>query len=143
MANRNPPSKGFVLDPKLDEDTIEINRLHFCRVLLMNDSNYPWLILVPQIQNIRELHELPPKYLSEVISEIVSISKEMQELFNPDKINVAALGNQVSQLHIHIIARFKNDIAWPFPVWGVNPIKKYNDEELKKLTLVLQAKLFS
>ena len=86
---------------------------------------------------------MPPKYLSEVISEIVSISKEMQELFKPDKINVAALGNQVSQLHIHIIARFKNDIAWPFPVWGVNPIKKYNDEELKKLTLVLQAKLFS
>ncbi|MBI36509.1 MAG: hypothetical protein CL568_02880 [Alphaproteobacteria bacterium] len=139
----NLPSADFKVDPKLAEDTIEINRLHFCRVLLMNDSNYPWLILVPQIKNIRELHELPPECFKGVFSEITFISKEMEKLFKPDKLNVAALGNQVSQLHIHIIARFKNDAAWPLPVWGANPIKKYGEDELETLISEIQANLFS
>ncbi|MCZ6511581.1 MAG: HIT family protein, partial [Alphaproteobacteria bacterium] len=109
----------FDLHPQLAADTVEVARWACSRVLLINDATYPWLILVPQRPGLRELHDLSADDLAQVTAEIVGASEAMERLFRPDKMNVAALGNQVSQLHIHVIARFEDDPAWPKPVWGV------------------------
>jgi diadenosine tetraphosphate (Ap4A) HIT family hydrolase len=120
----SPPS-DFELHPQLAADTIEVDRWACCRVLLMNDASYPWLILVPQRPGLRELHNLPADDLALATGEIVRASQAMERLFEPVKLNVAALGNQVAQLHIHVIARFDDDPAWPKPVWGVAPAVPY------------------
>ena len=92
----------------------------------MNDANHPWVILVPQRANIREIHELSDADQVQLIRESSRVSRTMAELFKADKMNVAALGNMVPQLHIHHIARFQNDAAWPNPVWGKYPAKSYD-----------------
>lgn len=109
---------NFSLHPRLAADTVEITRLPLCRVLLMNDANHPWVILVPQRANIREIHELSDADQVQLIRESSRVSRTMAELFKADKMNVAALGNMVPQLHIHHIARFQTDAAWPAPIWG-------------------------
>ena len=121
----SPPS-DFELHPQLAADTIEVDRWACCRVLLMNDASYPWLILVPQRPGLCELHDLPADDLALATGEIVRASQAMERLFEPVKLNVAALGNQVAQLHIHVIARFDDDPAWPKPVWGVAPAVPYD-----------------
>jgi diadenosine tetraphosphate (Ap4A) HIT family hydrolase len=116
---------NFELHPQLTADTIEVDRWGCCRVLLMNDASYPWLILVPQRPGLRDLHDLPPEDLAAATAEIVRASQALEALFEPVKLNVAALGNQVPQLHIHVIARFEDDPAWPKPIWGVAPAVPY------------------
>jgi diadenosine tetraphosphate (Ap4A) HIT family hydrolase len=125
-----PVSETFELHPQLATDTIEIDRWDCCRVLLMNDASYPWLILVPQRADVRELHKLSADDLALATAEIVRASKAMERLFQPVKMNVAALGNMVPQLHIHVIARFTDDAAWPNPVWGAAPAVPYGADEL-------------
>lgn len=133
----------FLLHPTLERDTVEIARLKLCRVLLMRDSTYPWLILVPERENLRDLDDLSPDDQALAMAEITQVSKTMKELFHPDKMNVAALGNVVEQLHIHVIARFKEDLAWPKPVWGVLPPKDYENAErdtlIARLALALKS----
>ncbi len=119
-------ASDFDLHPQLTADTVEAARWDCCRVLLMNDATYPWLILVPQRPDLRELHDLSADDLAQVTVEIVRASQAMESLFKPVKMNVAALGNQVPQLHIHVIARFEDDPAWPKPVWGVAPAAPYD-----------------
>lgn len=121
----------FTLNQKLKEDTVEIAQLQLSLVLLMKDSSFPWLILVPVRENIREIHELTGKDRSILIEEISLSSQVIKGLYSPDKINVGALGNIISQLHIHVIGRCKTDRSWPGPVWGTGPLKPYSDEELK------------
>lgn len=121
----------FTLNQKLKEDTVEIVQLQLSLVLLMKDSSFPWLILVPVRESIREIHELTGKDRSILIEEISLSSQVIKRLYSPDKINVGALGNIIPQLHIHVIGRFKTDSAWPGPVWGAGPLKPYSDEELK------------
>jgi len=111
----------FQLHPTLANDTIEVAQWPLCRVLLMNDSRYPWLILVPARADIKEMHDLNAADQTQMISEIDRASRVLSDLFAPDKINVGALGNIVQQLHIHVVARFKTDDAWPGPVWGAHP----------------------
>ncbi len=111
-------SASFVLDPRLKSDCIYIDDLALCRVLLMDDAQYPWLILVPRIANISEIHQLNTNEQQQLICESSALSKAMARRFGPDKMNIANLGNIVSQLHLHLVARFKNDPAWPGPVWG-------------------------
>jgi diadenosine tetraphosphate (Ap4A) HIT family hydrolase len=131
----------FVLDPRLAADTIEVDRWDLSLVLLMNDANYPWLILVPQRPGLRDIHDLLPPDLLRLSAEIVRASNLLIGLFpeggKPDKMNVAALGNQVPQLHVHVIARFVNDPAWPKPVWGAVPPQPYTEvaraQRLKRL----------
>ena len=130
MNEKAPASTDFDLHPKLAADTVEVDRWACCRVLLMNDANYPWLILVPQRPGVRELHDLPAEDLAQVTAEMVRASQAMERLFEPVKMNVAALGNQVPQLHIHIIARSETDPAWPKPVWGVVPGTPYGGGDL-------------
>jgi len=120
----------FQLDTKLAADTVEIDRWTLCRVLLMNDANYPWLILVPERPGLRDFHDLAPADLAVMSAEIVRASQALQSLFDPVKLNVAALGNQVPQLHVHAIARQSDDAAWPKPVWGAAPAVPYNEAAL-------------
>ena len=120
----------FELHPQLAADTVSICSLRLCEVLLLNDSNFPWLVLVPARTDLRDLHHLSPDDMVTAGREISRASEVLVELFVPDKINVAALGNMVPQLHIHVVARFKDDAAWPNPIWGVVPAQAYVADEL-------------
>lgn len=123
----------FTLHPTLARDTVEVARLPLCRVLLMRDRRHPWLILVPEREAIREIHELPAVDRTVLMEEIARVSAVMARLFQADKINVGALGNVVPQLHVHVIARFAADAAWPGPVWGSGPAEPYADAEIEDL----------
>jgi len=119
----------FELHPRLNEDCMTIGHFPLCVLLLMNDSNYPWFILVPQRQGIREIFELNEDDQRQLLRESSCLSSVLAEHFRADKINVAALGNMVPQLHIHHIARFTGDPAWPAPVWGHTAATAYGVEE--------------
>ncbi len=116
----------FTLHPQLERDTIFIADLPLSRALLMNNHLFPWVILVPREPQIQEIMQLAVSQQHQLMDEITAVSQAMQAIFSPDKLNIAALGNQVPQLHIHIIARFKNDTAWPNPVWGKG-VELYGD----------------
>jgi len=120
----------FTLHHQLEHDTYWLADLALCRVLLMNNQLFPWVILVPRIENASEIIDLKPEDRSQLMEEISQISLAMKALFKPDKLNVAALGNQVPQLHIHIIARFTQDSAWPNPVWGKGHVPYENAQML-------------
>ena len=109
----------FSLHPQLAADTTELARWPLSLVLLMDDGRFPWLILVPQRGGMREIHDLPAAERAVLVEEIARAGRLMQSAFRADKINTAALGNQVPQLHVHIIARFIGDLAWPNPIWSL------------------------
>jgi diadenosine tetraphosphate (Ap4A) HIT family hydrolase len=132
---------SFLLHPTLARDTVEVTRLPLCRVLLMRDRRFPWLILVPEREAVREIHELSPADRAELIEEIARAGEALQRLFQPDKLNVGALGNVVPQLHVHVVARFATDSAWPGPVWGSGAAEAYPDAELAELRERLAAAL--
>lgn len=123
----------FELAPELKRDCIELADWPLCKVLLLNDSQYPWFILVPRQNNLKEIIDLSEQNQIVFIKESAILSKLIQEVFAPDKLNVAAIGNMVPQLHIHHIARFKNDVAWPAPVWGKFPVKPYSNEQIGEI----------
>jgi diadenosine tetraphosphate (Ap4A) HIT family hydrolase len=123
----------FELHPGLNEDCISIGSFPLCRLLLMNDSNYPWFILVPRRAGIREVFELSEDDQRQLLRESSALSRIISDHFKADKINVAALGNMVPQLHIHHIVRYESDPAWPAPVWGHTAAKPYSEQELSEL----------
>jgi len=131
------------LHPQLQADTVEIGRFPLCRLLLMKDANYPWCILVPDRAEITEICQLAAGDQMQLMRESVALSEALMQVFRPDKLNIAALGNVVPQLHVHHIARFRTDPAWPAPVWGRVPAAKYQpgglDEVAAKLRSVLGA----
>ena len=129
----------FELHPRLAQDTFEVGVLPLCRVLLMNDLAYPWCVLVPQRASIREIHHLEPADQLQLLQEISGVSSAMESAFSADKMNVAALGNVVPQLHVHIIARFEADPVWPAPVWGKLPPQPYPHADRKQRVLKLHA----
>ena len=120
---------SFRLHPQLAKDCLVIQDLDLCRLLLMNDKNYPWCILVPMRDNKQDIYQLAPIEQIQLIEESSQLSRIMMELFQGNKMNVAALGNVVPQLHIHHIVRFENDPSWPKPVWGQKPAVGYSDQE--------------
>ncbi len=122
----------FELHQKLKEETFVIGSFPLCLLLLNNDSNYPWFILVPQRENIKEIFELSEGDQVELIKESSYLANVLQKNYRSQKINIAALGNVVPQLHIHHIVRYKIDAAWPNPVWGKISPKPYS-KELKDL----------
>ncbi|WP_429090198.1 HIT domain-containing protein [Aeromonas rivipollensis] len=122
----------FELHPRLQADTQILGDLPLCRVLLAKDSQYPWLILVPRIAGLREIHHLPPEQQQQLMQESCAVATLMEEALGPDKINVAALGNLVPQLHLHHVARFSTDAAWPGPIWGVHPAIPYQAQDLRQ-----------
>ncbi|WP_188914281.1 HIT family protein [Salinarimonas ramus] len=109
---------GFALDPRLDGDTVPVGDLALSSVLLMNDARHPWLILVPRRAGMVEIADLSEADAAALMAEIRIASRVLLEVAKPDKINVGTLGNMVAQLHVHVIARFASDPAWPGPVWG-------------------------
>lgn len=123
----------FTLAPELARDCIEVVDWPLCKVLLMNDSQYPWFILVPRKPNLKESIDLDDIDQLLLMKESAKLSLLLKEVFNPDKLNVAALGNMVPQLHIHHIARFKSDAAWPAPVWGKFASVPYTNEQVEQL----------
>lgn len=123
---------SFQLHPTLDADTHLISAIGDCQILLMDDARFPWLILVPQASDVRELYELSEQQQQQTYRAILRISKTLAQHTHADKMNVAALGNQVPQLHIHIIARYQTDAAWPGPVWGVGQVERYSKIELEQ-----------
>lgn len=131
----------FSLHTQLAADTSLIGRLSGCLLLLMNDARYPWLILVPEQDGLRELHELNDKTFQAVTRAIKSLSASLQALTEAPKMNIAALGNLVPQLHIHIIARHHDDAAWPRPVWGEGTPEPYSEDERQVLLATLREKL--
>lgn len=130
----------FVLNKQLEGDSFFIKDLEICRVLLMNNSDFPWLILVPKIENAVELTDLPFEIQSKILQEINLAAKFLQKKFSPQKINIATLGNMVRQLHIHVIARFENDPAFPKPVWGF-ATKKYDNVVAQNLIIQIKNEL--
>jgi len=127
----------FSLHPQLEKDCIELGNFELCRLLLMNDSNYPWFILVPEREDKTELFELDDDDLQLYIKESNFLAQILKHYFYADKINIAALGNVVPQLHIHHIARYENDPGWPAPVWGAHPAIAYTEEQLNKIMDVI------
>jgi diadenosine tetraphosphate (Ap4A) HIT family hydrolase len=119
------PDAAFELHPQLAADTHPVGDLPLCRVLLMDDANWPWVILVPRRPDLREICELSDADQHTLIRESSLVASNLIELFNADKLNVAALGNQVPQLHLHHIVRHTYDPAWPKPVWGALPRQPY------------------
>jgi diadenosine tetraphosphate (Ap4A) HIT family hydrolase len=117
-------SPHFKLDERLEADCEFVANLGVCSLLLMNNASVPWFILVPSVMRATELTELPMEQQQQVLHEMNQVAAMVTSLYNPDKLNIGALGNVVSQLHIHIIGRFTNDPAWPSPVWGHHFPKK-------------------
>ena len=136
----------FVLDPRLAQDTLHIGDFPLCRLLLMNDANYPWFILVPRREEVSELFQLDAADQRSLLRETSLLAEVIKDTFKADKMNVATLGNVVSQLHMHVIVRRRGDAAWPAPVWGRQPAVPYTEEQVllvrDKLRLVLDPQDF-
>lgn len=120
---------GFQLHPQLARDTLPVARLGGCRLLLMNDRRWTWCLLVPEVPDVRELHELPAPARARVLELACRLSEALQREFSGDKMNLAALGNMVPQLHLHVIVRQVGDAAWPAPVWGRGEAVPWPQEE--------------
>jgi diadenosine tetraphosphate (Ap4A) HIT family hydrolase len=114
------------LDPKLAADTVPIGDLALSRVLLANDANYPWLILVPRMPGVTEITDLDPNEQVQLLGEIDNAARVLKSVTEYEKLNVAALGNVVAQLHVHVIGRRHSDAAWPKPIWGAVPPVAYD-----------------
>ena len=121
-------SVAFLLDPRLEADTHAIGDLPLCELRLMDDARFPWLVLVPRIAGARELLDLDDGDQRALLAEINLVGRAIETLWRPDKLNIAALGNVVPQLHVHVIARFTSDPAWPQPVWGRGERIAYSDD---------------
>ena len=132
---------GFELHPQLVKDCVEVIDLPLDRVLLMNDANYPWLVLVPRRPGLRELYELGEADLATFWRESALVGRRMMAHFGGLKFNVAALGNQVPQLHVHHVVRSAEDAAWPRPIWGVVPMKPYAADALAARVAQIRALL--
>lgn len=111
-------TKPFQLHPQLEQDCVGIGRFDLCRLLMMNDSSYPWFILVPEKDGLTEVYQLSKPGQIQLAEESSLLAENLAALYRADKMNTAAIGNLVPQLHIHHIVRYKTDRAWPAPVWG-------------------------
>jgi diadenosine tetraphosphate (Ap4A) HIT family hydrolase len=129
------------LHPQLQKDCLVVGRFTLCRLLLMQDASYPWFILVPDRDGVREIYQLSEADQRQLMQESSRLSVVLVERFHADKLNIAALGNVVPQLHIHHIVRYRDDPAWPAPVWGRSPACPYTPEGLADVLEVLRGGL--
>jgi len=119
------------LHPLLKNDCLLVGKFELCKLLLMKDANYPWFILVPDRDGITEIYQLDDAAQQQLMRESSVMARLLVEHFQADKVNIAALGNVVPQLHVHHIARYHEDPAWPAPVWGTCPAQAYTGEALQ------------
>ena len=132
----------WALNRQLEKDTINIGDLPLSRVLVIKDANYPWLLLVPRRADAVEITDLDEVAQGQLMTEINRVARALNEIAKPDKMNIAALGNVVPQLHIHIIARRKTDAAWPRPVWGVVPALAHDPQEVETFIGAIRRKIW-
>ncbi len=138
----NIGSPAWSLHPQLQRDTAPLGELPLSRVLIINDANYPWLLLVPRRVGAIELIDLDDVERAQLMTEIALVSRALKDVTECDKLNVAALGNMVPQLHVHIIARRRTDKAWPKPVWGAVPPIAHDAKELDRFMVAMKKKLW-
>jgi diadenosine tetraphosphate (Ap4A) HIT family hydrolase len=136
-----PSLADWEIDPLLERDTVAIGDMPLSRALLIKDANYPWLLLVPRRDKAVEITDLNTIEQAQLMSEIAHAGRTLKTLTDCDKINVAALGNVVSQLHVHVIARSRGDAAWPRPVWNAVPPRDYEPAALDKMLVSLRQRL--
>lgn len=141
MISPSLPS-AWTLHPRLEGDTVNIGDLPLSRVLVIKDANYAWLLLVPRRADVDEITDLDEVAQAQLMTEITRVARALKDVTGCDKLNVAALGNIVPQLHIHIIARRKTDAAWPKPVWGEAPPLPYDRVELDKFIAAIRRKIW-
>lgn len=132
---------AYALHPQLADDTHPLATLALCELRLMDDANYPWLVLVPRIAGAREMIDLDADQRRQLTDEIDIAARLLRTVFQPYKLNIAALGNMVEQLHVHVIGREQEDPAWPAPVWGRVAARPYTPEQLVSRISDLQAAL--
>jgi diadenosine tetraphosphate (Ap4A) HIT family hydrolase len=132
---------SFTLHPQLALDTVPIGDLALSRVLLANDANYPWLILVPRRPRLVELIDLEENAQVQLLGEIAAAARALKSITECEKLNIAALGNMVAQLHVHVIGRRHGDAAWPKPVWGAAPPRAYEPAARDTLLAALRQRL--
>ncbi len=132
---------SFALHPQLAKDCHRLGHFELGLLLLMNDAQYPWFILVPQHAGLREIYELDEPGQALLLRESTTLSRALMAAFRGDKLNIAALGNMVPQLHLHHIVRHAGDPAWPAPVWGRHPARAYTAEELAQRLALLRPHL--
>ena len=130
---------AFELHPRLASGSFEIGRLGGCRLLLKNNALFPWLLLIPEVEGIEDLHQLPPGQYEEVMLAMRRVSEFVASNFQPEKLNVACIGNQVRQMHIHIVSRAADDPAWPGTVWAYEGKRDYTEEEIEKIRLAARS----
>ncbi len=135
-------SSAWSLHARLKEDTIDIGDLPLSRVLVIKDANYPWLLLVPRRAGAVEIIDLEEVEQAQLMTEISRVARALKDITKCDKLNIAALGNAVPQLHVHIIARGTSDAAWPRPVWGVVPPLAHDAEEVQNFISALRRKIW-
>ena len=131
----------FTLDARLQQDTLPVGDFPLCRLLLMNDAHYPWFILVPRREAVSELFQLDGEEQQTLWRETTWLAEKLKDTFAADKMNVATLGNVVSQLHMHVIVRRRDDAAWPAPVWGRHETQPYSAEQVAVIREKLQVVL--
>jgi diadenosine tetraphosphate (Ap4A) HIT family hydrolase len=136
-----PPGSNWLLHPQLEKDTALVGDLPLSRVLVMKDANYPWLVLVPRRVGLSEVIDLGDSELAQLLSEIAHTSRVLKAMTSCDKLNIASLGNVVSQLHVHVIARRYGDAAWPKPVWGAAPPSAYASDALVQFVGALRRQI--
>ena len=124
---------AFVIHPRLAAGGIELGQLAACRLLLKNNALFPWFILVPEVEGIEDLHQLTPDQYLETTAAMRRVSEFVSSHFQPEKLNLGCIGNQVRQLHIHIIGRSSDDPAWPGTVWAFEGKQSYRDDEIAKI----------
>lgn len=122
-------SKVFSLDSRIESDSIFIKDLELCQLRLQNDSRYPWLVLVPRVTDVTEVHQLSESQQQQLIRESSLVAQAIKSMTQCDKVNVANLGNVVAQLHWHVVARFESDDTWPAPIWGVGSAVVYENKK--------------
>ena len=132
---------AFELHPKLAADCERLGDMALCSALLMRDDRFPWVILVPRLEGLRDFHDLPRDRALTLYDEVAAASNALIDAFAAEKINVAALGNQVPQLHVHVIARYAKDIAWPGPVWNAGPAPEADMEVVAQRAEALAERL--
>lgn len=134
-------SAGFVLDPRLQADTVAVSTLALCDVRLMDDARFAWLVLVPRRAGLVETSDLAPDEQATLWQEVNRAGAALRAVAPCDKLNLGALGNIVRQLHVHVVARCEGDAAWPGPVWGSGNAAAYHEEARAALIAALRRQL--
>jgi diadenosine tetraphosphate (Ap4A) HIT family hydrolase len=133
---------NWVLHPQLARDTIVLGDLPLSRVLIVNDANWPWLLLVPRRDEVNEIIDLDEVAQAQLMTEVTRVARALKTVTECDKLNIAALGNVVPQLHVHVIARRSGDAGWPKPIWGAAPPLPHDKAELERFTSAIRPKIW-